>query len=140
MSSEQIELNERRRKAYDCTKSYILGQQIKAHLSDGRNLTGTLICIDRCKNMILTNVKEERYVNKSDYIYRITENNGSTTTSNDIHDDAAIDDGEENEKRLAKMKVSRIISQAMIPGSKLVKVEIAKAKVNKNFQTILDQY
>ena len=91
MSSEQIELNERQRKAYDCTKSYILGQQIKAHLSDGRNLTGTLICIDRCKNMILTNVKEERYVNKSDYIYRITENNGSTTTSNDIHDDAAID-------------------------------------------------
>jgi hypothetical protein len=90
--------------------------------------------------MILTNVKEERYVNKSDYIYRITENNGSTTTSNDIHDDAAIDDGEENEKRLAKMKVSRVISQAMIPGSKLVKVEIAKAKVNKNFQTILDQY
>ena len=37
----------RRQQAYDYTKSVLLGQQVKTTLSDGRNLTGKLICIDR---------------------------------------------------------------------------------------------
>jgi hypothetical protein len=37
----------RRQQAYDYTKSVLLGQQVKTTLSDGRILTGKLICIDR---------------------------------------------------------------------------------------------
>jgi len=111
-------INRRRQQAYDYTKSVLLGQQIKTTLSDGRNLTGTLICIDRLKNMILTNVKEERLIDPLDYKYRV----------NDDNDDESINE-DNNDKKPLKKKVFRLISQAMVPGSQLVKVEISKSQL-----------
>jgi len=111
-------INRRRQQAYDYTKSVLLGQQIKTTLSDGRNLTGTLICIDRLKNMILTNVKEERLIDPLDYKYRV----------NDDNDDESINE-DNNDKKPLKKKVFRLISQAMVPGSQLVKVEISRSQL-----------
>ena len=65
------------------------------------------------KNLILTNVKEERWIDPSDYRYRVGDDDG-----NDNDDGNAMDIGR-------VVKVERHISQAMIPGSRLVKVEIA---------------
>ncbi|OEU18957.1 hypothetical protein FRACYDRAFT_237245 [Fragilariopsis cylindrus CCMP1102] len=115
----------RRQQAYDYTKSVLLGQQVKTTLSDGRNLTGKLICIDRLKNMILTFVKEERLIDPSDYKYRVNDHDDDNVNDND--DNSVPDDG-----ILRKKKVVRFISQAMIPGSQLVKVEIAKSKLKED--------
>jgi len=124
--------NRRGQHAYDYTKSVLLGQQIRTTLSDGRNLTGTLICIDRLKNMILTNVKEERLINPSNYRYRAKDDNNNNVD----HD--SVDD-KENGNRRSGRKVFRFISQAMIPGSHLVKVEIAKSKIARGYDMLIYQ-
>jgi hypothetical protein len=73
------------------------------------------------KNLILTFVKEERLIDPSDYKYRVND-----------HDDDNVDDNDDG--ILRKKKVVRFISQAMIPGSQLVKVEIAKSKLKEDQQ------
>jgi len=118
-----ININRRRQQAYDYTKSVLLGQQIKTTLSDGRNLTGTLICIDRLKNLILINVKEERLIDLLNYKYRVND---------DDNDDSIDDVNNDKDKKPLKKKVFRLISQAMIPGSQLVKVEIANSKLRES--------
>jgi len=118
-----ININRRRQQAYDYTRSVLLGQQIKTTLSDGRNLTGTLICIDRLKNMILTNVKEERLIDPLNYKYRVND---------DDNDDSIDDVNNDKDRKPLKKKVFRLISQAMIPGSQLVKVEIANSKLRES--------
>ena len=78
------------------------------------------------KNLILTNVTEERLIDPSDYRYR---QDGDDIDA-DAHVDAKNDDDgkpaiDDSGSRLKK--VERHISQAMIPGSRLFKVEIAKS-------------
>ncbi len=73
-----------------------------------RGLTGQVPfpfwCFLFRKNVILTNVIEERLINTRDYIYEPT-----NSTAN------------------RQMTVRRELGQAMIPGSRLVKVEIEKS-------------
>ena len=75
--------------------------------------------------MILTFVKEERLIDPSDYKYRVNDHDDDNVNDND--DNSVPDDG-----ILRKKKVVRFISQAMIPGSQLVKVEIAKSKLKED--------
>ena len=85
--------------------------------------------------MILTFVKEERLIDPSDYKYRVNDHhddngnddNGNDNDDNDNDGNSVPDDG-----ILRKKKVVRFISQAMIPGSQLVKVEIAKSKLKED--------
>lgn len=108
-ASDEASVYERQKASFEYTKSSLLGKRIKTTLSDGRTLTGKFICIDRLKNLILTNVTEERLVDPSDYRYRVDNDTDETN-----HDERRI-------------KVQRQISQAMIPGSRLVKAEISEA-------------
>mmetsp|Transcript_7395 Transcript_7395/g.15860 ORF Transcript_7395/g.15860 Transcript_7395/m.15860 type:complete len:142 (+) Transcript_7395:389-814(+) len=122
-AEEEDAIHDRRKKAFEYTKSVLLGKRIKSTLSDGRTLTGTLICIDRLKNLILTNVIEERLIDPLDYRYR------RDGDDNDVDADAQNDNDNEkpiiNDGSSRLRKVERHISQAMIPGSRLFKVEIA---------------
>ena len=68
------------------------------------------------KNLILTNVTEERYIDPLDYRYRVDD-------SNEVQNDAD-DSGEVPSER--RIRVERHISQAMIPGFRLVKAEISR--------------
>ena len=77
----------------------LLGQKIKCTLDDGRTAMGTFICVDRLSNLILTNVVEERMVCSSDY----------------------------SDYRTEDILVRRDLSQAMVPGERLLKVEVEKA-------------
>lgn len=119
--------NHRRRQqqSYDHTKSFLLGKRMKSTLSDGRTLTGTFICIDRLKNLILTDVTEERMIDPSDYRYRVGDGDGDNNNNNNGDNDGNNDDDDINPMDGRVVKVERHISQAMIPGSRLVKVEIA---------------
>lgn len=113
-------IDERRKKSFEYTKSFLLGKQIKTTLSDGRTLSGRFICIDRLKNLILTNVTEERWIDPSDYEYRVGGggDDGESTNEASNGGGGSVD---------GRIKVERLISQAMIPGNRLVRAEINMA-------------
>jgi small nuclear ribonucleoprotein (snRNP)-like protein len=77
----------------------LVGERIKCTLDDGRYVTGTFLCLDRLTNIILSNAVEERNISSADY---------SETTHEHI-------------------VVTRNLSQAMIPGERLRKVEVDAA-------------
>ena len=72
----------------------------------------TVLCCLR-KNMILVNVIEERYVDPADYSIK------PTTDSNIL--------------------VFRNLAQAMIPGSRLARVEIERSVYSETMQDILER-
>jgi small nuclear ribonucleoprotein (snRNP)-like protein len=76
----------------------LLGEKIKCTLEDGRIVCGSLIVLDRKKNLILVNAVEERVVACSDY---------SDTNNGEVI-------------------VTRELSQVMIPGERLTRIEIAQ--------------
>lgn len=76
----------------------LIGQYITCTLNDGRVVRGKLVCLDRLRNLVLTNAVEERFVQQSDY-----SNHGDK-----------------------KIAVKRLLGQAMVPGSRLEKVEVEK--------------
>lgn len=83
----------------------LLGKNILCTLDDGRTVKGTFLCIDRLSSIILTNnVVEERMIKTADY-RQYTSNNSNM-----------------NNPQTLPMK--RLLAQAMIPGSRLVKVEV----------------
>ena len=77
----------------------LLGQKLKCTLVDGRTVKGELIVLDRKNNLILLNAVEERIVASADY---------SDTSDEEI-------------------LVTRELSQVMIPGERVKKVEIDQA-------------
>mmetsp|Transcript_14105 Transcript_14105/g.21538 ORF Transcript_14105/g.21538 Transcript_14105/m.21538 type:complete len:106 (-) Transcript_14105:279-596(-) len=93
----------------------LLGKTLKCTLDDGRTATGKLICVDRLKNLILGHVVEERMVDSSFYCdEEYTAANGS------------------------KMIVTkRELTQAMIPGIHLVKVEVERSTYEEDIEPIL---
>ncbi|VEU40434.1 unnamed protein product [Pseudo-nitzschia multistriata] len=99
---------ERRKESFEYTRVFLLGKRIKCTLTDGRTLTGTFICIDRLKNLILTDVLEERSIDPSDYKHRVGSSEPST----------------EPPTARCFRRVERKISQAMVPGERLVRVEL----------------
>lgn len=87
----------------------LLGARLRCTLHDGRTATGTFICMDRLKNIILVDVWEERTIRPSDYGASIT-TTATTTPGSNVSNDC--------------VPVRRELAQAMIPGKHLVKVEI----------------
>eukprot|EP00547_Thalassionema_nitzschioides_P014756 CAMPEP_0194241592 /NCGR_PEP_ID=MMETSP0158-20130606/7412_1 /TAXON_ID=33649 /ORGANISM="Thalassionema nitzschioides, Strain L26-B" /LENGTH=100 /DNA_ID=CAMNT_0038976517 /DNA_START=50 /DNA_END=352 /DNA_ORIENTATION=- len=93
----------------------LLGKTLKCTLDDGRIATGKLICVDRLKNLILGHVLEERTVDSSFY----------------CDEDYAATNG-------SKVIVAkRELTQAMIPGIHLIKVEIEKSLYEEEIEPIL---
>jgi small nuclear ribonucleoprotein (snRNP)-like protein len=84
----------------------LLGKKIVCTLDDGRTVRGTFICIDRLSNIILTkNVVEERMIDTADYAPYAAE--------------AKLQN--------RQLPVKRYLGQAMIQGSRLVKVELEQS-------------
>ena len=79
-------------------------------------------CNDR-KNLILTNVTEERWIDPSDYKYRVGGGGGDNDDGESTNEASNGGDGSVD----GRIKVQRLISQAMIPGNRLVKAEINMA-------------
>eukprot|EP00548_Thalassiothrix_antarctica_P008361 CAMPEP_0194133970 /NCGR_PEP_ID=MMETSP0152-20130528/4018_1 /TAXON_ID=1049557 /ORGANISM="Thalassiothrix antarctica, Strain L6-D1" /LENGTH=101 /DNA_ID=CAMNT_0038829435 /DNA_START=104 /DNA_END=409 /DNA_ORIENTATION=+ len=98
----------------------LLGYPLKCTLDDGRIAIGKLICVDRLKNLILSNVIEERTTNS--LFYR------------------SSDDSAHTSKDSTKMIVAkRQLAQAMIPGIHLLKVEIAESIYQKEVSPIITE-
>jgi len=98
----------------------ILGQSILCTLDDGRTVRGTFMCLDRLKNIILTNVVEERFIDIADYQYPM-----STEEQKNMSDPTETLSSIPSTDRI--LPVKRYLGQAMIPGERLVKVEIDRS-------------
>jgi small nuclear ribonucleoprotein (snRNP)-like protein len=83
-------------------------------LKDDRTITGQLICFDRLQNVILMDALEERRVLKSLYHHYHT------------NDDGGGDHGGDGDGDQSYYLFRREISQVLVPGEKIVKVEIEK--------------
>lgn len=120
-------------------KSQILGKEIKCTLNDNRIIKGSLICLDRMKNMILVDAIEERRVEKS--IYDITactnnrnDENSGENNERDRHNVKYNENSKENsfnDEEVEWIIFRRDISQVLVPGNKLIKVEMDKALFSK---------
>lgn len=100
--------------------SKLLGNTVICTLDDGRSLEGTLVCLDRLKNIILSSVTETRKVPLEDY--------GSYLEGLDppIIDASRLDGKEDVVDENGCIVVTRKLSQAFAPGSRLVKVEMTQ--------------
>ena len=84
----------------------LLGSKLRITMTDGRFVTGKFICLDRLCNVTLENVVEHRrlaYISPSE-------------------------SGEGDEQKLYQWDTERTLSQAVIPGSRLAKIEISKGE------------
>mmetsp|Transcript_7577 Transcript_7577/g.9454 ORF Transcript_7577/g.9454 Transcript_7577/m.9454 type:complete len:118 (-) Transcript_7577:67-420(-) len=95
----------------------VLGREIKCTLNDGRITRGKLICLDRMKNMILADAIEERKVLKSMYDVEDNTIGGGGERKEQIE---RANEGEEY------FMFRRDISQVLIPGDQLLKVELCR--------------
>jgi small nuclear ribonucleoprotein (snRNP)-like protein len=86
----------------------LLGSKIRVTMKDKRTVDGTFVCLDRLNNILLEDAIEHRKIGCKQTIVR-------------------SDDGS-SEEQLYTWDAEREISQAMIRGDKIVKVEIYESE------------
>ncbi len=105
-------------------KQKILGHEIKCTLNDNRTVIGTLICVDRLQNMILIHASEKRKIRKSVYDcnndhHRDLCTCNACSTCNISSNTNGNEEGEDG-----WIMFTREISQVLVPGNKVIKIEI----------------
>mmetsp|Transcript_16235 Transcript_16235/g.35307 ORF Transcript_16235/g.35307 Transcript_16235/m.35307 type:complete len:156 (-) Transcript_16235:572-1039(-) len=114
----------------------LLGSNIRCTLDDGRNLDGTFLCLDRLKNIIISDATETRKVPLADYgayleyldppsMDEIKERGGRVGTSSSPGDIPVVDED-------GCVVVTRKLAQACAPGARLVKVEVTRTAWEKS--------
>lgn len=86
----------------------LLGSKIRVTMKDGRTVNGTFVCLDRLNNILLEDAIEHRKIGYKQNI-------------------VSSDDGS-SEEQLYTWDAEREISQAMVRGDKIVKVEICESE------------
>ena len=111
----------------------LLGSQLKVTMTDGRVVTGNFVSLDRLGNIVLENVKENRKV-----AYNIPTNDGITgdkskeEDNQDYKEDTKqIQQTSTDGSNIIKWDTQRSLTQAVILGTKLQKIEIEKREWNK---------
>ena len=115
----------------------LLGSQLKVTMTDGRIVTGQFVSLDRLGNIVLENVIENRKV-----AYNISTLNdgiaGEKSKEGEDKDDVISQQQTNNDEQtsttdnsIIQWDTQRSLSQAVILGTKLQKVEIEKREWNK---------
>lgn len=109
----------------------LLGSQLKVTLTDGRIVTGNFVSLDRLGNIVLENVIENRKV-----AYNISTSNDDGITADKSKDDNDKEDTQQiqitsTDDSIIQWDTQRSLTQAVILGNKLQKVEIEKSEWNK---------
>eukprot|EP00571_Detonula_confervacea_P017673 CAMPEP_0172312682 /NCGR_PEP_ID=MMETSP1058-20130122/18341_1 /TAXON_ID=83371 /ORGANISM="Detonula confervacea, Strain CCMP 353" /LENGTH=144 /DNA_ID=CAMNT_0013026215 /DNA_START=80 /DNA_END=514 /DNA_ORIENTATION=+ len=100
----------------------LLGSKLHVTMTDGRVARGNFVCLDRLGNMILEDVVECRQV-----AYTIPPELSSSDDKGNTNEEG---NGELqcNKQTMYKWDTERSLSQAVIPGDRLAKVDIAKGE------------
>lgn len=93
------------------TVHLLLGSKLRVTMTDGRVARGNFACLDRLGNIVLENVVEHR---KVAYV-----------------PPSSSEKGGEHDRRVYEWDTERSLSQAVILGDRLAKVEIAKTEWRK---------
>jgi small nuclear ribonucleoprotein (snRNP)-like protein len=106
----------------------LLGSKLRITMTDGRIVRGKFLCLDRLGNVILENAVESRriaYIPPPSSAAAIpSEDEGNRSSSDDNNNDESRCD---NDKTVFTWNTERSLSQAVIQGNRLAKVEIAKS-------------
>ena len=92
----------------------LLGSEVVCTLDDGRTLTGTLRCLDRLGNVVLSDATEVRTVARGNYGAYLA---GAPAVPS--CQSGGSGDGD-------PVRVERALDQAVATGARLVKVEVAR--------------
>jgi len=112
----------------------LLGSQLKVTMTDGRIVTGQFVSLDRLGNTVLENVIENRKV-----AYNIPTNDDGITGDKSKEEDnqdykedtKQIQQTSTDGSNIIKWDTQRSLTQAVILGNKLQKVEIEKSEWKK---------
>ena len=112
----------------------LLGSQLKVTMTDGRIVTGQFVSLDRLGNIVLENVIENRKV-----AYNIPTSNDDGITSETSKEEDKEDYKEDTNQiyqtstddSIIQWDTQRSLTQAVILGTKLQKVEIEKREWKK---------
>ena len=115
----------------------LLGSQLKVTMTDGRIVTGQFVSLDRLGNIVLENVMENR---KVAYNISISNDGGITREKSEDNEDYKEDTSQQQTNKdeqtstdssIIQWDTQRTLTQAVILGTKLQKVEIEKREWNK---------
>lgn len=95
-------------------------------MTDGRYVTGEFTCLDRCGNVILSDAVERRVVGYVGKSFESGEGSLLKDRERRISSKCQHEVIESEGKRVYVWNTERSLSQAVIPGGRLAKVEIAK--------------
>jgi len=109
----------------------LLGSQLKVTMTDGRIVTGQFVSLDRLGNTVLENVTENRKV-----AYNIPATNDGITRDKSKKEDCDVEvDSQQttstDSSNIIQWDTQRSLTQAVILGTKLQKVEIEKREWKK---------
>ena len=88
----------------------LLGSTILITLTDGRTAQGKFLCLDRLGNIILDNAVEKREI---------------------AYCSSAGNDSNPGDETIYRWDTERLLTQAVIPGERLFKVQIARKEYEK---------
>lgn len=92
----------------------LFGKEICCTMDDGRTVCGKLICLDRLKNMILSDVVEVRLLAPHLQRPHFLEGVPETAERTLVHSEESY-------------RCERRLAHAMVPGKHLIKVEVKKS-------------
>ena len=111
----------------------LLGSQLKVTMTDGRIVTGNFVSLDRLGNIVLENVIENRKV-----AYNISTSNddgltGETSKKDDCNEKQNTQQIQQTltDSSIMQWDTQRSLTQVVILGTKLQKVEIEKREWKK---------
>jgi len=110
----------------------LLGSKLRITMTDGRIVHGKFLCLDRLGNIILENAVEFRrivYIPPPPSVAIASEDEGNRSSSSDVNTNYKSRCN--NDQPMFTWNTERSLSQAVIQGNRLAKVEIAKREWEK---------
>ena len=105
----------------------LLGSKLRITMTDGRIVHGRFLCLDRLGNIILENAVEFRriaYIPPPPSVAIASEDEGNCSSSEDNNN---YESPCNTDQTVFTWNTERSLSQAVIQGNRLAKVEIAKS-------------
>mmetsp|Transcript_17505 Transcript_17505/g.36484 ORF Transcript_17505/g.36484 Transcript_17505/m.36484 type:complete len:147 (-) Transcript_17505:512-952(-) len=124
------------------TVQHLLGSHLKITMTDGRTATGNFTCLDRLGNIVLSDVCERRVIGYDDTTTSSLPELRSTDDDGCVNEASSTQEQEKNneQKNIYKWDTERCLSQAVIPGGKLLKVEISKREWEDRVDSTLSEH
>ena len=104
----------------------LLGSKLRITMTDGRIVHGKFLCLDRLGNIILENAVEFRRIVYTPPSEDEVNSSSSSSSSSSDDDNTNYKSRCNNDQTVFTWNTERSLSQAVIRGNRLAKVEIAK--------------